>query len=88
MAIKAGTTTADEAAVQSVTLVINGIQQQADGRTTARFKLYHDQAGVPQYYTVRQYASLPLAEVGDVDSVSITVNTYAGLRTLTLSTKP
>ena len=71
-----------------INLVSNGIQQQADGRTTARFKLYHDQAGVPQYYTVRQYASLPLAEVGDVDSVSITVNTYAGLRTLTLSTKP
>ena len=88
LAIKAGTTTADEAAVQSVTLVSNGIQQQADGRTTARFKLYNDQACVPQYYTVRQYASLPLAEVGDVDSVSITVNTYAGLRTLILSTKP
>ena len=82
LAIKAGTTTADEAAVQSVTLVSNGIQQQADGRNTARFKLYHDQAGV------RQYASLPLAEVGAADSVSITVNTYAGLRTLTLSTKP
>ena len=88
MAIKAGTTTADEAGVQSVTLVSNGPKLHADGRTTARFTLYHDQAGVPQYYTVRQYASLPLAEVGAADSVSITVNTYAGLRTLTLSTKP
>lgn len=88
LAIKAGTTTDDETGVQSVTLVSNGPHLHVNGRITARFTLYHDQAGVPQYYTVRQYASLPLAEVGAADSVSITVNTYAGLRTLTLSTKP
>ena len=41
-------------------------------------KLYHDQGGVPEYYTVQRYASIDTKDLGDADVVSITVNTYGG----------
>ena len=49
------------------------------GKTDMRhLKLYHDQGGVPEYYTVQRYASIDIKDLGDVDAVSITVNTYNG----------
>ena len=40
--------------------------------------LYHDQGGVPEYYTVQQYVSIPSPLLKDADTVELTLNTYNG----------
>ena len=45
---------------------------------TARLRLYHDQGGVPEYYSSRYYVSIPCDGI-DTDSVTISINTYEGM---------
>jgi hypothetical protein len=56
------------------------LMQNADGTKTLRLTFYHDQGGVPQYYSQRTYFSIPLTSV-DADSIWLSVNTYDGLVT-------
>ena len=49
----------------------------ADGKRTVRLRLYHDQGGVPEYYSSRYYMSVPCKEIG-ADTVVVTVGTYDG----------
>ena len=56
------------------------LMHNADGTTTLRLTFYHDQGGVPQYYSQRAYFSIPLTAVA-ADSVWLSVNTYNGLVT-------
>ena len=56
------------------------LMHNADGTTTLRLTFYHDQGGVPQYYSQRAYFSIPLTGVA-ADSVWLSVNTYDGLVT-------
>ena len=56
------------------------LMHNADGTTTLRLTFYHDQGGVPQYYSQRAYFSIPLTAVA-ADSVWLSVNTYDGLVT-------
>ena len=53
----------------------------ADGTHTLRLTLYHDQGGVPEYYSQRVYLSIPIQGI-KADSVWMTVNTYNGQKTL------
>ena len=46
-----------------------------DGTRTAQLCLYHDQGGVPEYYSSRYYVSVPCAGI-DADSVHVAINTY------------
>ncbi len=48
-----------------------------DGKRTVSLRLYHDQGGVPEYYSSRYYVSVPCKEI-DADSVVVTINTYNG----------
>lgn len=52
------------------------------GRGAVFLSLYHDQAGMPEYYTEDMHISLPLASLTPdgmrADTVSVTVNTYSG----------
>ena len=41
--------------------------------------LLHDQGGVPEYYTARVYASIPLDERLQGKAISLKINTYAGV---------
>ena len=77
MLLKAGKTDGEDA-VQTLGLVDCGTTVGDDGKRTRHVKLYHDQGGVPEYYTVQRYASIDIKDLGDVDAVSITVNTYNG----------
>lgn len=58
-----------------------------DGRGAIYLTLYHDQAGIEQYYTEDVYASLPLnalvADAAQPDTIHLTVNTYSGTVTKT-----
>ena len=64
----------DEKAQHSIGVVI-------DSTTTTkhhvRMKLYHDQGGVPEYYSLITYASIPLANVS-ADTLTLVTNTYDG----------
>lgn len=84
--LKAGKTDGEDA-VQTLGLVDCGTTVGNDGKRTRYLKLYHDQGGVPEYYTVQRYVSIDTNDLGDVDVVSITVNTYSGEVTKTLECK-
>lgn len=84
--LKAGKTDGEDA-VQTLGLVDCGTTVGNDGKRIRHLKLYHDQGGVPEYYTVQRYASIDTKDFGDIDAVSITVNTYSGEVTKTLECK-
>jgi len=69
--------TEDEEAVHKIGFRRDSLYQNADGTKTLRLTLYHDQAGMPEYYSQRFYLSVPLQSFG-VDSVWLDVNTYNG----------
>lgn len=60
----------------------------AVGKRTVCLCLYHNQGGVPEYYSSRYYVSVPCKEI-DADSVVVTINTYNGAveRRLSLSNR-
>ena len=49
----------------------------ADGKRTVNLRFFHDQGGVPEYYSTRYYLSVPCKEI-EADSVAVTINTYNG----------
>lgn len=61
------------------TLTVN-----ADHTSTLHLHLYHDQGGMPEYYTQRVYASIPLEGL-PADSLHLRVNTYQGWRERTVA---
>lgn len=67
----------DSTRVQQVSIVSEGISTDANGLRTASLRLYHDQGGVPEYYSSKKYISLICTEL-ECDSVSISINSYQG----------
>ena len=67
----------DEEIRQTIALIQDTIVMQPDGKLTAHYRLYHDQGGVPEYYSARLYLSIPVSSI-KADSVHLTVNTYKG----------
>uniref|UniRef100_A0AB33JBC3 NigD-like C-terminal domain-containing protein n=1 Tax=Prevotella sp. GTC17260 TaxID=3236796 RepID=A0AB33JBC3_9BACT len=51
------------------------------GVSTIHLRLYHRQNAVPEYYTVRQYISIPLDNIKKTTQIRLTVNTYNGIVT-------
>lgn len=71
-----------DTSLHTLGVVSNGTTTDADGRRTLHITLYHDQGGVPEYYTVQQYVSIPTPLLKDADIVELTVNTYNGIKTI------
>lgn len=61
----------------SLGLINEGLHINSDGTTTINLRLYHDQGGVPEYYSTKYYFSIPCDSLR-TDSVSFTINTYDG----------
>lgn len=59
-------------AVADDSVVVN-----ADGTRVQRLRLYHNQGGMPEYYSQRTIFSIPLHNV-HADSICFSVNTYDG----------
>ena len=78
-ALKTGTTEDDEA-IHSLRVVQDTILTNPDGTSTSYLRLYHDQGGVPDYYSTQVYASLITSEIL-ADSACISINTYKGIIT-------
>lgn len=73
--LKSGSTSADTQ--QSIGMVSEGTSVDADGKRRLVLRLYHNQGGVPEYYTVQQYVCIDARSL-DADVVEINVNTYNG----------
>lgn len=52
--------------------------QYPDGKRTAHLRFYHDQGGLPEYYSQRSYISIPTDSI-DADTVRCYVNAYNGV---------
>lgn len=63
--------------VQTIALVDHGTTENADGTQCRQWQFFHDQGGVPEYYSSRKYASIPMDGVQE-DSVCVTINSYGG----------
>ena len=74
----------EETAVHRLTIVQDSLVSHANGKQTLCVRLIHDQGGIPEYYSQRTFLSMSLRYVR-ADSVRMTVNTYDGPVTKTLS---
>ena len=83
--LKVGSTD-DEEAIHKMGVVCDTIMAHADSTRTLHLRLYHDQGGVPEYYSQRTYFSLPLSEL-HADSIRFSINTYKGEVVKTLKIK-
>ena len=63
---------------QTLAIIQDTIMQQADGRLTAHYRLYHDQGGVPEYYSLQRFFSIPVRSI-KADSVRLEMQTYDGV---------
>lgn len=67
----------DKNATHTLSIVQDTVMTNADGTKTSYLRLFHDQAGVPEYYSTQAYISIITSQIA-ADSVSIAVNTYKG----------
>lgn len=64
--------------VHTIGLIDEGTTDNPDGTRTVSLRLYHDQGGMPEYYSSKYYISIPCPEI-DADSAAITISTYDDL---------
>lgn len=67
-------------------LVADTLIAHTNGKRTLCLRLFHDQGGVPEYYSQRAFFSVPLTDL-TADSIQLTINTYDGVITKCLSIK-
>lgn len=67
----------DADAHHTVGMVCDSVTMSDSGASTAHLRLYHDQGGVPEYYSSKTYVSIARRAI-PADSVALTVNTYDG----------
>ena len=74
--LKTGTVE-DEDAKQTLRIVQDTVMTNPDATRTCYLRLYHDQDGVPEYYSTQVYLSLITSQI-PADSVRISIQTYKG----------
>ena len=74
----------NDKAMQTLHIVQDTIMTNPDATRTSHLRLYHDQAGFPEYYSTQVYASILTSQI-DADSVRISINTYKGAVTKSFS---
>lgn len=79
--------TADNKGSHLISLDDLGTTTSADGRRTAHWRLGHDAQGLPAYFTVKAYISVPLAGIA-ADSATIELPTASGPLTLHTPLRP
>lgn len=68
-----------EDGIHSVALAQDTILVNEDNTQTAYYRLLHDQAGVPEYYTNRRYISVLLPTDIPLDTIRLSMMTYDGI---------
>ena len=69
--------TSDEDAAHHLAIIQDTVMVNPDHTRTAHLRLFHDQGGIPEYYSTQVYASILTSQI-DADSVKIGINTYKG----------
>ena len=69
----------DKDAFQTLGMVRDSVVTTDDGSQVHHLRLTHHQNGVPEYYSSRVYASVPLHIFRKGDTVRVEVNTYDGI---------
>ena len=76
---------------QVVGWISDGVERGDDGRRTAKLRLYHDQNGVPEYYSAKLYISVSISFIPETltadDFLQVSINTYEGEVVKTFSLK-
>lgn len=67
-------------ATQTIGLAQDTIRLNPDQTHTALFRLLHDQAGVPEYYTSRCYVSILLPDTVQLDTIRLSIPTHSGIK--------
>lgn len=65
----------NELLTQVIGVNVDTLLQHDNGKSTLRLTLYHDQGGMPEYFSQRTYLSIPLDSL-NVDTVSLGIHTY------------
>ena len=68
----------DQNRKQLLGIACDSIKEHPDGSKMHFLRLLHDQNGVPENYSTRLYASIPLEDVAKGDEVQLRANTYNG----------
>lgn len=68
----------DKEATQSLGIVCDSVKQLPSGSRMFYLRLRHHQDGVPEYYSARVFASIPLEGFRQQDSITLDINTYKG----------
>lgn len=77
----------DGSARQTVGMACDSVAVAPGGIAVAHLRLYHDQGGVPEYYSSKTYVSVSRRAIA-ADSVSLTIETYGGTVTRGLRLPP
>lgn len=77
LGLMVGNADSDEA-VHKVGFVADSVETMPDGSKTYHLTFYHDQGGIPEYYTQMVYLSVPIREYAEGDKICIRLNTYSG----------
>jgi len=64
---------------QSVAVLCDTVMKRDDGTKEYCLRLYHDQNGVPEYYSTRVYVSVPVGALKKGDAIKIEATTYDGV---------
>lgn len=67
--------TSNELLKHTIGMNVDTLEAHENGTSTLHLTLYHDQGGMPEYFSQRAYLSVPLDSL-DVDSVSLSIHTY------------
>lgn len=79
-AVKAGRTDS-VGIVRKMGLIFDNHVSAGGSRRTVDIRIFHAQNGIPEYYTVRGYMSMPLANAWQGAVIRLRANTYEGEKT-------
>ena len=64
---------------QTVAMMRDTVMNNVDDTQEYHLRLYHDQNGVPEYYSSRIFVSVPIGSLRRGDTIIIEANTYNGV---------
>ncbi len=78
----------EDTSLQTLGMFFDSVNVSLDGEKKVTLLLYHDQNGMPEYYSSEVYASIPIdkipVELSQGDTIEVIINTYDGLLSKTI----
>lgn len=70
---------------QKIGLILDSLNTDNNGQKHLYIRILHAQNGVPEYYTVRNYISMPLTSYMQGAIIHLSANTYSGEKTFSFN---